>query len=367
MPAVFVLAGIILAGCGGGATTPSKEARFSGTLYLEGPATGNLDRLVALDIHTGRARTLPIDVGCTDAEDCLVPSGGKLVIGSVGRTYVYDPSSPGPPRRQRIGNGWIIVPSVTDGRVWLAVRDRRKKARATWPSLKLRVVREKTVDGRLIRSAHAPGLDWWPGGPGNFPQGAVKAGLVFVVDPGVEVSGPAGHSDDRGLRIWNPRSQKVTVRVPGRVPAVVDTHDNLVAWCSGYCQNYRITNGRTGKTRRVKPPAGYSFQFGYDGAFSPDGSLLALPVARREAERPNHKLADDTRWSMALANVRTGRARVIKGSRLDPTYHAMSWSASGGRLFFSAGGGRIMEYLRGAPRATNLARVRGTIFHMAAL
>jgi hypothetical protein len=357
----------VLAGCGGGGSPTSGQTHPHAMLYLEGGAKGGLDRLVALDVHTGRARTLPIPVGCTDATDCLVASGGKLVIAS-GGTSVYDPRRPGRPRVRQIGNAWAIVPSATDGRVWLAVRDHRKKARAIWPALKLRAVREETVEGRVTQTARAPGLDWWPGGPGNFPQGAVKAGLVFVVDPGVEVSGPSGNSGDRGLRIWNPRTRKVTVRVPGRVPAVVDTHDNLVAWCSGYCHDYRITNGRTGKTRRMKPPPGYSFQFGYDGAFSPDGTLLALPVVpARDAERRDHKQPNDARWSMALVNVPRGTARIVTGSSLNPDFHVMAWSASDKRLYFSAAGGRVMAYRPDAPKATRVARVDGTIFHMAAL
>jgi hypothetical protein len=335
-----------LAGCGGSGSTSSTGSGIHGTLFLEGPAKGNLDRLVALDIHTGRTRTLPIMVGCADATYCLVSSGGKLVIGS-GNTSVYDPGRPGRPQGRKIGWAWSIVPSATDGRVWLALRDHREKARATWPALKLRAVREETVGGQVTQVARAPGLDWWPGGPGNFPEGAVKAGLVFVTED--------------GLRIWDPRRQRVSVRVPGRAPSVADTSDDLVAWCSGYCREFRITNARSGKTRRVSPPAGYSFD--YDADLSPDGSLLALPVFRaREAQHP-----DQARASMALVNRRGRTARIVKGSGLDPTYHAMSWSASGSQLFFSAGGGRIMAYRPGASRATNLARVHGTVFHMAAL
>ncbi len=70
---------------------------------------------------------------------------------------------------------------------------------------------------------------------------------------------------------------------------------------------------------------------------------------------------------MALASVKGGRARIVKDSRLDPAYHAMSWSASGDRLFFSAGEGKIVAYRPGSPRATGIARVHGPILHMAAL
>ncbi|MGH2926297.1 MAG: hypothetical protein ACRDK1_10050 [Solirubrobacterales bacterium] len=343
---LVVMLAAVLAGCGGGGSTSSGRAHGPGTLYLEGLAKGNLDRLVALNVQTGRARTLPIMVGCSDADVCFVPSGGKLVIAS-GRTSVYDPHRPGPPHVRHIGSAWSIVPSATDGRVWLALRDHRKKVRGTWPTLKLRTVREVTVDGRVTRTARAPGLDWWPGGPGSFPVSAARAGLVFVTDD--------------GLRVWDVRRREVTVRVPGRAPSVFDTRENQIAWCGGSCQRLRITDGRTGKTKQVKPPAGYSFK--YEGAFSPDGSLLAVPVVPdAEAKDP-----DGARWSMALVNLRRGAASIVAGSRLDPDYHAMAWSASDGRLFFSAGGGRIMTYRPGAPRATKIGRVHGPIFHMAAL
>jgi hypothetical protein len=324
---------------------------LAGTLFLAGPS--KYDKLVALDTRTGHEHTLPI-TGCgCDADFCLVPSGGKLVIGSPGKTTVYDPGRPGPPRAQPIGKGWEIVPSANDASVWLSIRDHRKKTRGIWPALKLREVREETVGGRVTRRARAPGLDWWPGGPGSFPAGAAKTGLVFVTDD--------------GLRVWNPRTQAVTVRVPGRTPLVVDTNGNLVAWSPPYGRTFPVTNARTGKTRRMKPPPGYSFHAGYAGAFAPDGSLLALPVVPTRDLRPNNEPRDDAKWSIALVDVNRGSSRVITGSTLDPTYQSMAWSASGAQLFFSAGEGRIMAYRLGSPRATKLAKVNGSVFHMAAL
>ncbi|MGH2963987.1 MAG: hypothetical protein ACRDMH_01215 [Solirubrobacterales bacterium] len=340
---------VALSACGGsGGASNSSRGHPAHTLFLQGPAKGNLDRLVALNTRTRRARTLPIMVGCGDANVCLLPIGGKLVIAS-GNTAVYDPQRPGQPRVRKIGNAWTIVPSASDERVWLAIRDRRKRSRATWPALKLRAVREKTVDGHLTQSASAA-HDWWPGGAGHFPEAAVKKGLVF---------GTRG-----SLRIWSPRTQAATLRLPGRYPFAVGAHGDLLAWCTAGCPRLRITNTRTDRTRFVKPPTGYSLQpYEYEeSGFSPKGSLLAVPaIPDREAGNP-----DSARWSIALVNVREGTARIVHGSRLD-TYQVMAWLPSGKRLFFSAGGGRIMAYRPGARRATNFARLHGTIFHMAAL
>jgi hypothetical protein len=148
--------------------------------------------------------------------------------------------------------------------------------------------------------------------------------------------------------------------VPGLFP--VDTHDNLVASCGQPCRRFDLTDVGTGKTMRVPPPAGYSFRASYDGAFAPDGSLLALPVV---ADRGSQQAHDGSN-AMAFVDVRTGTARIIHGSRLDSIYHAMSWSASGGRLFFSAADGRIMAYRPGSPRATTFAHVPAPIYQMAA-
>jgi hypothetical protein len=330
--ALGVMSVTVLAGCWGNHPSPRGHAGVADTLFLD---AGPSDHLIALDTHTGRSRTLPIRLNCGDAMFCIVPTGGKLVIGSVGRTYVYDPLRPDPPRRRRLGGGWIVIPSATHGRIWLGLLER-----PTVRARKLRAVREETVGGRVIQSVPPPG--------GNWPAQAVKAGLLFQT----------AHS----LRLWDPRTRKFVRRLPGPFP--VDTHGNLVASCDEPCPRFDITDARTGKVTRVPPPAGYSFRAGYDGAFSPDGSLLALPVVAARGSQPPPEHGSN---AMALVDVRRETARIIHGSRLDSIYHAMSWSASGVRLFFSAAGGTILTYRPGSRRATNLARVRGPIYQMAAL
>src|SRR4051812_42965043 len=101
-----------LAGLASGEASSAPRPRFAGNLFLE---TTTSNHLITVDTETGRSRTLPISLNCGDALFCVVPTGGDIVIGSVGRTYVYHPSAPGPPRSRRIGKGWIIFPSATDG------------------------------------------------------------------------------------------------------------------------------------------------------------------------------------------------------------------------------------------------------------
>jgi hypothetical protein len=370
--ALAAIVAALLVGCGG-APRSDHAARSAGTLYLEGLT--KYDKLVALDLQTGRTRKLPVwGCGC-DATFCLVPSGGKLVIGGVSNTHVYDPTAPAGQRDRRIGNGWVIVPSPTPGAVWLGIRDHRKRKRSTWPSLKMRSVREMTVDGRVVQSVHVPG-DAWPGGSGAFPVGAVREGLVFRTQHGLVVWRPRAVDAiarvpgfdglARLIQRLSPGTVEEKVRVPGRFPEVADTHGDRIAWCAGDCHRFRVTNARSGETIAVRPPAGYRFQPNEDGTFSPDGSLLALPVVPTRDLRPTGDARDGARWSMAIVNASGGAAQAVKGSRLG-RYHAMAWSASGGRLFFDSGNGTIMAYRPGAPRATLLARVHGTILHMAAL
>ena len=141
------------------------------------------------------------------------------------------------------------------------------------------------------------------------------------------------------------------------------TYGNLVASCGEPCPRYFLTDAESGTTTHVRPPAGYSFQAGYAGAFSPDGPRLAVAVVanhgqdRRDYPRYLGR-RDYPRWSMALVNIASGTARVIKASTVDPVYQAMAWSASGRRVFFNAGRGRIMAYQRGSARATGFAHLR---------
>jgi hypothetical protein len=66
-----------------------------------------------------------------------------------------------------------------------------------------------------------------------------------------------------------------------------------------------------------------SFIEGAQGAFAPDGTMLAVPATHRR-----------------LSLVEDGRARIVPGVNLDPNYPEVAWS-SAGWLFYNAGNGRI--------------------------
>lgn len=75
---------------------PTGESEI---LYLRA-STSN--QLISVDPRTGQSKRLPIELNCGDTPHCLIPTGGELVIGSVGRTFAYDPLASGSPRARRL-------------------------------------------------------------------------------------------------------------------------------------------------------------------------------------------------------------------------------------------------------------------------
>jgi hypothetical protein len=326
---------LTLVGWGTPRAHEGQRGGLGGDVFLE---TTRSNHLVAVDPRSGGWRELRVALNCGDAEFCLVASGRAIVIGSPGRTRVYHPAARGRPTTRRIGGGWITFPSVTAGRVWLGLLDHSTPQRLR--RRELRDVREETTSGKVTRDVGRP-----PGG--RWPVGAVGSGLLF--------------QGRHALRLWNPATRRVTRRFPGAFP--VDTEGDVVAHCGEPCPRYFLSDTASGRTAHVKPPPGYSFRAGYEGAFSPDGSLLAVPVV---ADGHGH----GARWSVALIDPKKQSATVVPGPRLDSVYQAMTWS-SAGVLYFAGANGTVIAYRPGEARATLVARPglgrQGAIVHMAAL
>jgi len=140
-------------------------------------------------------------------------------------------------------------------------------------------------------------------------------------------------------------SGKVRARLPGAFP--FGTHGSVVASCDSACRRVEVADLATGRRSAVAPPKGARYVGGYDGAFSPDGAVLAVPVATR-----NHDAEHGPPGSLqvALVDLTRNSARLIAGSRLAADYRKLTWS-SGRELFFGSGRGRIMSYRVGWPRA----------------
>lgn len=280
----------------------------------------------AVDPTTGTVKRVRLPAfNCGDTPFCLISTGGELVVSSLGRTTAYDPAGRGRRQTARVGNGWITLPSTTDGRVWLGILGRGKLGGPYRRGLS--EVREVDLDGDVVRSMRPP--------QGKWPVGAVESGLLFE------------HAS--GLRLWSLEQGRLTRRIPGAFPA--DTSASLVASCGERCPKVVLTDTRTGTITRVAPPAGYRWLGGYEGRFSPDGSQLALPVARVGAgSRAWH--AD----GLAVIGLRNHDAQVVPGSAgIDPVHHAMAWSSRGDRLFFAGEKGTIHSYRLGSGGPTTHA------------
>ena len=153
------------------------------------------------------------------------------------------------------------------------------------------------------------------------------------------------------LRAFDPASGRVLLRLPGPFPAA--THGGRVAWCTQACRRVRVTDVHPKRTIAVGPGRGFAFEATSEGAFSPDGSLLAMPARAGRLSR------------VAVIDLRARSSRLIRGARLDG-YQQLGWSRSGDWLFFTAGGSRLMAWRRGSERAARLpVEIRGTIIDIA--
>jgi hypothetical protein len=289
MRRTLALAALALAGCGEVAAPPPPAPE--GTLFLAGREPGTLIRV---DTATGEVtRHEPPGLGPGDPPYMVHFTGGRLVTFALGRTTSFTPDVSTP---QNLGEAWFFVPSATPGRVWNILLEQGT-------NIRFRGVREVTVDGRptFARRARVPG---WP------LAAAVPGGLLL---------------QRKTLRLWDPASGRVT-RVPGVFPRAV--HGSLVASCAQRCRRIHLFDTRTGADATVR------FANATEGAFSPDGKLLAV---RDEPGR--------------IAVIDVERRTVREVTRAPADYPLLAW-ASSGWLFYNAGGGRL-----GAWRPNEPARV----------
>jgi hypothetical protein len=289
----------VAAGC-----ADDEDPKPGGTLVLQLLRPGEPLATVALPAGKPRiARGLAPAGG--DPPLRLLHTGGRLVYYGAGGVYATDLELKGEPRK--LGAAWYFVPSATDGRVWLAYPDRDERH--------VRALAEVTVQGRVTARSASP-----PPCPGPTVLGAVTGAVLC--------------QDRSRLLAFDPVSGRVVRRLPGPFP--LDTHGRLVAWCADGCPRLHVTDVRTGDDTAIEPGSRFRFDETYEGAFSPDGSLLAAPVVAGGRRR------------VALVDVAAGSVRVIAGSRL-AGYRNISWSSSGWVLFNSAKG-RIAAHAPGSGR-----------------
>ena len=307
----------VAAGCGGADSETTRKP--DGRLFVQLLRSG--EPLAVVHLATGESRIVrDVRMAGGDPPFRLLRSGGRLVYYGPRGTYAIDLDLKGRP--QRLGEAWYFIPSATDGRVWLTFLDPDSPETVR----DLRSVAEVAVRGRVtVGPAARP--------PCRGPTVLAAAQDLLLCQ------------DRSGLRAFDPASGEVLMRLPGPFP--LDTHGRLVAWCAGGCPKVHITDLGSGRDTVIGPDERFRFQATYEGAFSPDGSLLATPVLTRGRE------PGSPRRQVGLIDVSDGTVRVIAGSRLSG-YRNMTWSSSGRWLFFQAGRGRVMAYRRGSTGATLL-------------
>jgi hypothetical protein len=310
-----------------------------------GPAAGTGEaRLVlagagelwVVDVASGsvRHRRFP-KLSAGDPPYRIVRRGDKLVLWSY-RTLLLDPASAAQPS-VLVPDSWIFIPSAAPDRIWVGILD------PTSPETerRLKAVREVTIDGR-VTVADVPPPE------GRWPVAATRSALAFQSHG----TGPGGGDQ---LEVWNPQTGTVLRRLPGNYP--VASYDDLLAWCRQPCARLHVTDVATGKELQVRPPADATGFAPYQGVFSPDGKLLAVPVRTGPA------------WQLALVDVGAATAARIKGAAVQQDAVFVDWSASGDTVFLAGGrrdDQRIFAYRLGTASARRLPVKVGDFFGMAA-
>jgi hypothetical protein len=273
--------------------------------------------LYTMDANTGvvQRQNLP-KLGIGDPLQFFDVTGGRLVYyGINGTTFSIDTDLRGPPIR--LGPSLTFVPSATDGRVWL-----EGPIRASSDPDRYIPIKEVTVDGNVVIA----GRSTRPPCPGPGIAAAVRQAVLCQAPPNMIAS--------------DPRTGRRIGRVPGSIPLA--TGGDLVASCTNPCPKLVVSDPVAGKTLRIDPQPGFEWQTGYEGAFSPDGTRVAVPVKPTKS-RPGPR---EHTMRVAIVNLQDRSARLIHGSEIREG-GALDFSSSGESLFFETPEGDVMEYRPG--------------------
>jgi hypothetical protein len=307
---------LAIAGCGSAPTATrgarpagANPAAPSGTLYLAGARPG---AVMVVDVARARIATHRLrEMSAGDPPYMVAVIGGRVVVYGSNRASALDARLHEPARP--LGEAWFFIPSAAPGRVWLALLDTASPD----TTRALRAVREVTTDGRVTVANSAR--------PPHWPVAAVDAGLLIQGET---------------LELWQPASGRILRKLPGLFPLA--TRHALAVTCPQRCRAIHVTNTDTGADTIIRPGPGFRFIESYDGAFSPDGRLVAVPAHTR-----------DGRTHVAIIDLARHMAKIVRGARLARDYTLMTW-ASTGWLFYNAGRRHLAAYRPGEARATLL-------------
>lgn len=292
--------------------------------------------VVDVEAATSRHVVMP-ELSPGDPPLRVVRRGDRLVAWGY-RTLVLDPSLAAPPR-VLAEDSWIFIPSAVEDRVWVGVLDPESPdtVRA------LQTVREMTVDGEVtVPDTRTPG--------GRWPIAAVNQGLILE-----------GAEHD-GFVLWDPRTGEVVDLLPGDFNLAA--RGDAYAWCSGgeiECDSAHLTDFATGGDLVVVCPAGTQGFQPFTGAFSPDGSTLALALRL--------DWGPDSRRALTLIDVATGELDVVNGTNVEAGYVFVEWTPSGDSVFISGGSEerQLIEYRPAEGTARAIPVEVGDFYGMAAI
>jgi hypothetical protein len=160
-------------------------------------------------------------------------------------------------------------------------------------------------------------IGWFLPSPGLFgdPTPVIANGILVVSLAYSNTPGQpnTGNPDFGTLAIWNPSTGHVRTLGPALQVTATYTRpggrSSLIAWRPGSCLStsscpIEITNTADYSSRLVNSP---TTTFGWGGAFSPDGSRLAVFIYSDDGRL-------DPTSRLAIMNVRSGDVNLVKGA-----------------------------------------------------
>ena len=332
--AVAAIASIaVAAGCGGESRAggDAERAQAPARVFVLGypkHGAGDVKRvgIYQVTLPGGQVQRVPLgQLALGDYMKFIDVTGGHLVfLGPGGATYAV-PTAHLSERPRRLGASWYFIPSTSPGRVWLTKLDTRSPATRR----DLLGAQEVSVDGRVVtRGRSRP--------PCAGPTIVAAAWRTLLCQ------------DRDELIAFDPQTGAVVDRLPGPFPLAAG--GGLVASCGEPCPHLLVSDPAAGTRTALDHGAGWHWTAGYDGAFSDDGRLLAVPVEPHGT--PDH---GGMPRAVALVDLDTGAGHLIDGAS---TYADGPLDfAADGRLFLTTREGDLLAYAPGDASAQRVAHL----------
>jgi hypothetical protein len=330
-----VMAGLVLGGCGAASDDAGHRSNHPPTLFLAGDG-----ELWVVDgaAETSQHIRMP-ELNAGDPPHRIVARGDRLVLWGYD-TYTLDPRHPEREPEVLAKDSWIFIPSDDPDQVWVGFLDPDHKP-TTRP---LSSIRELSADGTATGSDVPPPEGAWP-------DTAFEHGLLFP-------------TQDDELVLWDPETESAVRTFEYReLQDLGPGHGDQMASCPDGCKELWVTNVLTGSRKTIPAPDERSFEI-WNGAFSPDGETLAVPVVEQGEgswDSPNQ---------LALVTPEKGDVMVVPGSTVPGGYVKARWTTPGDDVFLVGGERRepraVVLYHLGDERAHRLDVEVGDFYDAAA-